>query len=235
MSNTVYWGTQLDTANLFSKKSARTLELEIIKADTFHSKETPTGFPSTTRCLNADGETGTSWTWRDVESTIRGLGTAGYLSTIPMVGFNNAYISTLLLSTNTLTLNFLNLSNGSIPSYRESNSARTTLYTDGTISTHSMVVYGSNTLYLQGNFTLQDLALGGLSQLAALSNIWWLDGKGPLFLYGSNVLPSTVASLGSLNYISSLSVQSTITSLQSNILPATLFSTLIGLNTAGYI
>ena len=151
------WGSVLDTNDTFIKGSPKTLELETIRTQELYVNEDSNYmYPSTSLSLETDGKNGTSWGFRYTTSTIEGLGSAGYYSTIPMIGFHNAYISTLVLSTNTITLGFLNLSNGSISSYQDSNSPRTTLFTDGTISTHSAVVYGTNTLTLQGNLILQD-------------------------------------------------------------------------------
>jgi len=204
----------------------RSLELEELRVKNLYVKDSNNNFPvSSGFILYADGEGGTYWASDGVLSTLLQFGNE-YISSIP----NPLYVTELftdgLVATSNIRANSIRLL--STPT------SGTTLFTDGTISANTVVVYGSNTLYNQGVLSLYDIAQRRQQGFSLSNQQIYAGATTTPYLVTSNFLAQNVAELGKL-YISSPSVVSSISSIFAGLDAGVLLSTVTGIGTSGYI
>lgn len=168
-------------------------------------------------------------------STVEGIGSLGYISSIP-----SKFISSLS-----------NVRNISSVQGNFGNILASSIYTGSifasSISTQSLTVFGANTLTVQGNLFSQTLFLpnitdGSYIPISVQDGSVLVNGAVPPLNNDSIVnLTSTLEGLGSANYISSFDMASTLAGLgtsgyvSSSFLFSNIASTIIGLGSDLYI
>jgi hypothetical protein len=201
----------------------RTLEVNSIRAINFNTISIlPANY-----ALTANSNGSTYWS-SDIMSTVYGLGSAGYISSL-YTTLNLDYISSVVPLT--FSAEYISTTGQLFISTGES--TYQSIFSDGTISTHTCVVYGSNTFIVQGNILINDIARDILVPLI-LSNSRFNINYGNPYYINQDELTSTLKG-SKPYYIDNIGLNSTLQGIIAGIKYAFIASTVEGLGTMSYI
>jgi hypothetical protein len=221
MDYTHKWNPLQDLRNKISIK--KTLELSQLTAYEYFIGDNSNILEQSD--LNSDGSRGTIWASDGLHSTIDRLGSEGFISSLYTV------LNEDIVYTSTINIDSFEINQSTLEIIR-GNPRSVNIFSDGTISTHTCVVYGSNTLIVQGNISLSDPITNTILPLQMQNGALYSD-ESPLYLTNNLIISSINNSV--LNFVSSESLASTNEGLI-NLVPYTfLTSTLDGLGNLGYI
>ena len=201
----------------------RTLEVNSIRSINFNTISIiPANY-----ALTLDSNSSTYWS-SDIMSTVYGLGSAGYISSLYTTLYLD-YISSVVPLTFTAdyisSINNLYISTG--------NSAYEAIFSEGTISTNTCVVYGSNTFIVQGTVQMNDTERNILIPMFLSNSRLYVDYRTPYYINKSDIV-STIEGI-KLHYADGVILNSTLEGIMSGVTYGFIASTLEGLGTMSYI
>ena len=221
MDYTHKWNPLQDLGNKNSTK--KTLELNQITAYEYFIGDNSNIVEESD--LVTDGSRRTIWASDGLQSSIQSLASQGFISSLyTVLNEDTVYVSSINIESFEINNSTLQIIRG--------NPRSLNIFSDGTISTHTCVVYGSNTLIVQGNVALNDPTTNTLLTLQ-MSNGVICSGLLPLYL--TNKLVTSSINNSALSFVSSQSLASTHQGLINLLSRNFLISTNEGLGTLSYI
>jgi hypothetical protein len=183
---------------------------------------------SSQHILEKQANNSSKWISDGLLSTVQGLETIGFVSNLYRTLYFDYVSSVVPLR---LTADYISTSPISIVN---SNYKRNNVFSDGTISTHTAVLYGSNTLILQGALSMYDKQRDRFNPLR-LSNGTFITTNDETYYVSHFDLISSINGLQSGSYVSTPSLASTNAALYNNVAYTFLTSSLNGLGTMSYV
>jgi hypothetical protein len=218
----IQWNSMVEPT--YRTKKNRTLEVNKLKALNLHTES----LISSQYVIETQGDLTTRWISDGLLSTIQGLRVCGYISSL----YTTLYLD-YVSSVTPLSLYGGYISTSPI-SIVNSNYKRTNVFSDGTISTHTAVVYGSNTLVVQGAISMYDKPLDKFTPLRLSNGVLITNTNGSFYVSHFDII-STIDGLVTGSYVSTASLASTNQGLIGTISYKFLTSTVNGLGTMSYV